>query len=186
MFLGQIHLGKSFDILYVGVQQTLVCWDEKSFEIDSRLWFWTMSLVESTPKVPSRRRAGKGRSPRQLKRRAPPPPGKVAEELKKVLEGKDVECWYQNYQRPPRPSTEMKEKIQQFSQTKIESEKTECPRKIPLPKPKLSVTPTKERTVETKVLTSQIEVTNHYLAITHAYIKGGVCRWGNFPFPQQF
>ena len=145
-----------------------------------------MSLVESTPKAPSRRRAGKGRSPRQLKRRAPPPPGKVAEELKKVLEGKDVECWYQNYQRPPRPSTEMKEKIQQFSQTKNESEKKECPRKTLLPKPKLSVTPITERTVENKVLTSQIEVTNHYLAITHAYIKGGVCRWGNFPFPQHF
>ena len=181
MFLGQIHRGKSFDILHVCLQQTLMCLD-LGFEIDPRLWFWTMSLAEGTPKAPSRRRAGKGRSPRQLKRRAPPPPGKVAEELKKVLEGKDVECWYQNYQRPPRPSTEMKEKIQQFSQTKNGSEKKECPRKIPLPKPKLSVTPITERTVETNVLKSEIEVTNHFLAISHVDIKGGVCRWGNFPF----
>ena len=124
-----------------------------------------MSLVQAPPKPPSRRRGGKGRSPRHLKRRAPLPPGKGAEkreeELNKaVLGGRDEECWYQNYQRPPLRSTQMKERIQQFSCAekvdRVKMERKEGLKKTQLPK--LSYTTSTQPAIEPKVWTPQIEV----------------------------
>ena len=126
---------------------------------------WDMSLVQHPPKAPSRRRGGKGKSSRHLKRRAPLPPGKGAEEkeedLNKVVAGREDESWYQNYQRPPSHSSQMKERIQQFSNKKkedhLKKEKREDFPKPPLPKPTMSFTPI-DSVLEPKVWTPQVEV----------------------------
>ena len=100
-----------------------------------------------------------------MKRRAPLPPGKGAEEkeedLNKVVAGREDECWYQNYQRPPSHSSQMKERIQQFSNKKkedhLKKEKREDFPKPPLPKPTMSFTPI-DSVLEPKVWTPQVEV----------------------------
>ena len=127
-----------------------------------------MSLVQHPPKAPSRRRGGKGRSPRHLKRRAPLPPGKAKsldekeEGFKKAVGGREDELWYQNYQRPPLRSSQMKERIQQFSHLKKEDqlkmERKEGLRKTALPKPSMSFTPSTETVLEPRVWTPQVEV----------------------------
>ena len=51
MFLGQIHRGKSFDILHVCLQQTLMCLD-LGFEIedfDSEQCHWLKALRKRHP-----------------------------------------------------------------------------------------------------------------------------------------
>ena len=127
-----------------------------------------MSLVQHPPKAPSRRRGGKGRSPRHLKRRAPLPPGKgkAADEreegFKLAVGGREEESWYQNYQRPPLRSSQMKEKIQQFSslekKDRLMMELKEGLRKTALPKPTMSYTPSAEAVLEPRVWTPQVEV----------------------------
>ena len=121
-----------------------------------------MSLVQHPPKPPSRRRGGKGRSPKHLKRRAPLPPSKGAEEkeLRKAVGGREDECWYQNYQRPPLRSSQMKERIQQFSclEKADRVKRKESLKKVPLPKPTMSFTPSTEPAREPKVWTPQVEV----------------------------
>ena len=128
-----------------------------------------MSLVQHPPKAPSRRRGGKGRSPRHLKRRAPLPPGKAKaadekeEEFKKAVGGRrEEESWYQNYQRPPLRSSQMMERIQQFSSLKkgdqLKMERKEGLRKTALPKPSMSFTPSTETVLEPRVWTPQVEV----------------------------
>ena len=121
-----------------------------------------MSLVQHPPKPPSRRRGGKGRSPKHLKRRAPLPPSKGAEEkeLRKAVGGREDECWYQNYQRPPLRSSQMKERIQQFSclEKADRVKRKESLKKIPLPKPTMSFAPSTEPAREPKVWTPKVEV----------------------------
>ena len=127
-----------------------------------------MSLVQHPPKAPSRCRGGKGRSPRHLKRRAPLPPGKAKgsdekeEGFNKAVGVKEEESWYQNFQRPPLRSSQMKERIQQFSCLKKEDqlkiERKEGLKRTALPKPTVSYTPSAEAVLEPRVWTPQVEV----------------------------
>ena len=125
-----------------------------------------MSSAQHPPKPPSRRRGGKGRSPKHLKRRAPLPPSKGVEEreLSKAVGGREEECWYQNYQRPPLRSSQMKERIQQFSclekADRVKVERKEGLKKIPekLPKPAMTFTPATEPAREPKAWTPKVEV----------------------------
>ena len=67
----------------------------------------------ASPRPPTRRRA-KNRCTRHPKRKAPSPPG--SHQRQQGVEGVEVQgAWYHTYQRPPQPSVQMQQLIEQFS-----------------------------------------------------------------------